>query len=550
MDEIKTLLTTRINTIGVLAESATKYFKRISDVVLGVDPDQHAHFLSAVKMMESAPATLKQALTGEPIKALFDAYESFSTIRDNITSITRVLENQKFLSVIIYNMSETYVTEVQRERMRMLDLIEKYHESEIVDDERVYSLAEKALKPNNNVGKILLFLDEHETTINKFVIFLCRMTLPHTTGSQLRRIESMIEHYKNHMLGSTRVNLDRLPAPQAAVSRYRLVPADTSKPPEEVFDGLGLKWNKKQSLEENAQAAGCVILMDISSRSAIEFDIRGLINREYVEGKGLAMNAKYGLNKKNIERLRTTIDLPVKHTSAGKVQKFILPKTTHVYVLQTLNGEVWRPMMLDGETKIPIEYIRGLIDGVSTRAWMYNRIQEDELLAKCLDPKADAIIKSFEEEKRTLPPSDAIKAPIVTDLTEWMQEQLEKKLPKKHEVRTLFMASPIDEVIADKLVRIMGVNVKGSAEYAVTYLTRIDDIVREFRSALESKYNEGLIPATLFRDLPENDLRKQILSVYKGCISSAADELDRRQLWAEYDFTLKEYFMDKKYAIV
>jgi hypothetical protein len=105
--------------------------------------------------------------------------------------------------------------------------------------------------------------------------------------------------------------------------------------------------------------------------------------------------------------------------------------------------------------------------------------------------------------------------------------------------------SKVGQIITYRLIEYM--NIKNTnAESIMTALTKIQDIVTNFTKEVRTQTLKIELTPKLFRELTAHDLKKHLHGAYKDAIEKAIHELDRNNKWTDYDFSLKEYYMDNR----
>ena len=198
--------------------------------------------------------------------------------------------------------------------------------------------------------------------------------------------------------------------------------------------------------------------------------------------------------------------------------------------------------------------IRGLIHGLSPRAKQYNEIQSRNLFEICLDPGAALILQNYEEEtqQNTLVSSEPATAKIATKLNAWYLSELTKQKPTSisEAKRIAVDRTAIGHVMSDVLVHKIGTRGRGSIEYSLSYLARIESISNRFTREMEQQLLRDKMNERTFAELSESDLRAALSQLFTSCMSFAFAEMERTSAWTSYDNSLKGYFLDAKSAVV
>ena len=180
-------------------------------------------------------------------------------------------------------------------------------------------------------------------------------------------------------------------------------------------------------------------------------------------------------------------------------------------------------------------------------------MHENDIINKCFDPKSHAILAAYEEEKQTALSSDIIKGQIIYEFTQTFEDKLSKKVPSTSgEFYHMVLGDneEINDILLDRLIDTMGIHTKGSNEYTLTYLTKFDTIIRQFIKELENSAKKHHVGHLIFKERSGADLKKYLMDIYKDIITNAVNELDRSKQWTEYDVSIKEFFIERKYIDV
>ncbi len=558
------LIEKRLDIIQQISSKSEEYFKIVKDIILSMNPKLHNSFIAAMETVKTTIETLRGICArinvqgNDVAQALalgYDIYDSLGQINSAIDVIYDTVSNENYAKMALYNMSATFTTGVQSDKTMLLSLLEKYH-AMLEDDVDIIGPLLQIVNAKANSAQIILYFADSKR-LNKFMIELLRDTIGHVTGANKQKLLDIIEGQKDTLLGAKRINIT-YPGPQSPLVRYNLCPKMASVPIWELFEALGGKWVNKIGLVENLdrlahEIGAAIIVIDKSSKSPIEFDIRGLVSSEYIVQNNLKISIQAGLNKKILERYNTVKELePGRSLMEQAVTRILPPGAKRAAVIETLNGNLYRVVSNTDKLFVDIESINGLINGLSTRPMEYHKIHEEDIVMKCFDPKANVILTAYNEEKRAMLPSDVIKGQVIQDFMETYERKFDKSIPREpNDVWNVVTdVNEINQILLNRLTHTMGVHGKGSAEYTITYMTKFDSIIRQFIKELENRLKGANLTPMLFKEIRGEDLKKHVLSICKDILLKVVDELDRSRQWSEYDFSLKEYFLERKYIII
>lgn len=563
MDRIKGLLKSRIDIVSQILTITSKYFDMIKESLIGMNPRQYEHYTKSVaQATESTKAISEIDIGTSGIDGLLSLgvslYDLLGNISDAMGVVRDVVENEKYLQMTLTNMSATFLAGVQHDRRQILLLLDKYHEHGHDNDLDIIGAILEKIGVKDNIAPIILFLTERHGSVNKFIIELLRESLNYVNGVNKQRLQTLVEKEKDILLGATRIHTN-YPGPQSPLVRYGLCPRTASMPIWELLELIGAKWINRTDIIENLtrvskEIKAGLIIIDKSARSPIEFDIRGLVSIEYITQNDLKTTPQSGLSKKVLERYNTVKELVRGKTLMKSAVTTIIPSgSTRVYIIETLNGNLYRIMSNTLDLHVNIDSIQGLIDGLSTRPMEYNRLHEAEIIDRCFDPKSHVILTAYSEDRRAAPSSTVIKEHIIYDFTQSFEDKLGNEIPQDPSAfREVIIGDTdeINEILLDRLIHTMGLHGKGSTEYTLTYLTKFDTIIRQFVKELDNQIKKHAIDPIIFKERSGDDLKRYLMDVHKDIITGVVNELDRSKQWTEYDTSIKEFFLERKYAIV
>ena len=576
MDKILIIFNLRIDQILSIIDGSNKYFELIKDTVISSDPIQAQKFSEHVSKVKSIVDVIKSAnLSSENtsekvIKEFSDIYDKFESIYISIDFMINVIENPTHTKNILINMSQTYATNLQQQKNKILGEAEELFESVIENDTNIFNLIMNGIEIRDVIEIVISMAIVH---VNKFIIYVIdRIILFIENNKDLKsrysKIYEIVEGLKDKTLNASRIDLNIKYHPLMSIlPRYNLVAMGKSQLIEDLFNHLNIKYpklltptdNLKSIAELNDYKIGVVIIYNITN-SPIEFNLLPLVSIDYVTKNDLMTTPGSGINKKSLERLRTVKVLNTPSAEVPRVEKFIKEKTEYVYIFETLNGSEFRILSnnLENTNKyVSVNEVRGIIEGLNLRADAYNDIINTEIIAKCFDSKSDLVIKDYEREKKSLPSSSVIKSSILSDLVEEFRKILKESVPTSEtQFKNLAIAknsddSYISKVISDKLTHNYGIIGKGSVEYTLTYITKLDQIIRVFNRELGKNISMIKLTPLTFKERNGNNLIEYILDSYLSAAKNAIETLDRPpSIWVEYDFSLKEFYLTSKYLVI
>ncbi len=539
MSDTSALLQRRTKPVQIILDKLEKYLNIIKDIVRGLNIEEYNTITNNIITLHDVLKLVASYDTEKlTIRVINDLYQQLAVVDAALHKIIHFFGEDKYLKLAIYNMSSTYTTNMHREKDAALAAYEKYLDICVQDDDVIFD----AVLDKVTLAEMIDFITSHTDIVNKFTMTVLGRVIQLSPPEKRRQFELLVERQKDIVLGSTRIATKDPFTP----ARYNLVPATQFMSEDDLFKLFG---GKKGKWAELASAGPGVIVIHRVTASPIEFNLSGMINNEYILSHDLRTTLLTGLTKKVIDRFNTAKMLPRGDPKASSTE--IFPGRDKSWrVVETINNTSYRVLSCDKSIDTSEDKIIGLVNGITTRPHQYNMLHSEIILETCFDKKSTMYLADYEKEKITLPSSE----PIRRSLLEKMTDYFEPEAQKIKNLAQLKHASIDVDKIADILLEILthstGIHGKGTAEYLITYLVKFDNIIRVFIKELERQWSLTNVPSRTFDENTKAGLAKILTEIFKTTTAAAIDELDRSKLWTEYDISLKEFFLDRKQAIV
>jgi hypothetical protein len=553
MGDVSDTLRNRFDHIDVIVDIAESYLELTKDIVAGLNSTEFNNVKSAIEFLKkSTSATDAKYVT---LTQLTDLYDNLVIVDGSLIILNKFIENTTYMKMATYNMSATYNLEVQRGHGRARAAYNLYKTITLDDDERIFTSVISSLDVKKRPDDAYRFIIENSSKINKFTTALTGVLIEVCPIARHRSLELIIEKQRDQVLESQRVDISELIGVSGQLLRYNMKPITSSLKLIDLFKVLEVKYKSETTVEANFKALmdthTGVIVLNKASPSPIEFDIRGLIDEQFVIERNLKTNPVGGLNKKVLERFNTTRFLGRTSVNPTAAIKYANGTPSTWYVFETINGELYRVLSTSDAFTVPADLIIGLLHGVSTRASQYNNLH---YLDSILDPNGPLIVSQYVDEKQHVASSDPIKQHVVDQMTEYFK-QLIKINPVKNaiQLRTSVGSAPmitaITKIISANLThntKHAGAFGKGSTEYTLTHVLRVNSVTTSYIKELDRKWSNEIIEDRIFKEKTPDDLQTYIIERFTYLAGLAADELDAETKWVNYDISVKEYFLDRK----
>lgn len=551
MDNIYEILKNRTEISLRIAERTVKYLNIIREIVLGIsvsDYDSAEENIAFIFAFVKNVPEYKLILTDDArlfLDNFLKLYIDLAKVSQTLIDLYALFENQTYEKLAIYNMSATYATNIYREKADVASFLEKYKEISVRDDEIIF-MQISTLQLDNKI--VFDFIMENETIVNKFMTKILNMTIPRNSGSARRRLELIIEHQKDLVLGSQRINIAKWKGIQGILVRYNLHPITSSMPLAELFAIIGMKYDAKITADENFKKITSVILINKSNSSPIEFNLQGLIDLEFIIKNNLKTKPMKGLNARIIEKYNTAKML--KSDASGNELTKIYGQGDKYYIFETIDGDLYRLLGRDGNAHVPSDQITGLLKGLSGRSHQYNTIQGDIILRRCFDSKYLHLLSMFVEHTER-PSADPIKTSIVDKLVKSFESQIaEIEVEGVRHFKSLVVdRNRIHDVLL-KIINPPRIQDHGAPEIMMSYLAKLDSITTTFIKELERRWQDVTISDRMFSEHDKKEVTRICIQIFTNIVKSAADELDQSNAWTEPGGALKTFFIERKDVLI
>ena len=282
------------------------------------------------------------------------------------------------------------------------------------------------------------------------------------------------------------------------------------------------------------------IFINKSSQSPIEFNLRGLIDNEYILSNNLNTRPGVGLNKQVLLRYNTSKNIGKSDIKPAPIE-IIQPDSKYFKVYDTINGTAWRQLSHNGIEKIHRSLLSNILEGISTRASDYNKLLEPSILMSWYNAEARSILDAHKKQRPTVS-SDAIRDSIVAQLGSWFRDELTSKQPKTERDVKLIKCDNVSSVILNVLTS--DASVRKSAEFTLTYLYKYDEVLTKFTKELKYKWNLATVPGALFIEYDNVQTYDMIAAIFKRIVREIVDMMDKSKMWTSSIDSLKQYYLE------
>lgn len=572
------------------SEAASKYVESIEQlkIISSMNIVDVKIFNEAISQLKDEIGEKRIIDLKEPLGALLPSmsalYEFYEHVIIAMNKIIDIIGNQTYYKMYSTQVSQTLLAELDKARRRAMEIRETFHDAFITDSYTYMESIGDVLNLRNSAGNLdtvlkFILVDNHDH-VNKFIIELIRLVIPLSAKMRGRLID-IIESDKEKLFNSRRIK-SALHAPQYPLLSFGLIPATGTAPIADIIkliaeDLRDLKDSEATPAESDARSKSilyrrktggiqmaktaktpeslwrslghqypqvCFVLINKTSRSCIEFDIRGIISANYIMKHDLKVSPTSGLTKKIIEKYNTVKYLKYNPINGALPNITIVnPEARICYVLDTLNGADFRILAHGSRLSCTKDSIRGMFDGIRTFPVDYNQHHSCKILEECFDLNAEEIMQGYDYRKLESTVLEATKNFISADLATRAGVRIDEHIPiNREQFVDILDADDVSEIIIARLLQATGeyVTIKGSPEKMLNYCIKFNELTHEFMKEY-MRLAQRLAPR-IFEGIDANTCKSAFVDICQGCMK----ELDRAGAWEGFDVSIKDYFLIKK----
>jgi len=546
--DIKQSFESRLKNIEIFLDKCIVYFNIVKEYVKGKDPAEYKRVEDALgQVREIINRIIATDIDGDPAESLFRIYDDFKQLNYYMNFLLSFNGNDHYTKSALLSKSTTYTTNIHNVKHIARQMYDLYVAASVAEDNLIFDYCYDKINPGKqNTEKLVRWLVDKN--INKFTINMMGKLIKDSRGDSTRKLELIIERQIDLLLAADRRDISQYHGTQGILVRYGLVPG-ISMPLEALFAqiraaDITAPYDATKTPEENISAIKYgVIYMNHSSSSAIEFNLNGLIDEEYIIKNDLKTNPQSGLTKKILNRFTTMARL-ASGTTAKKTQ--IFNRGPKYICIDTINEQSYRLLMQRGSISIDDSGIRGILGGLTLRPSRYHQIVYEKIKDVCFDKHADFILQKYKDDTLVRESAYRIKSKIMDAFFLWFHNA-ETHISSFAELKRVCTDEKLlSEITLDALVFVLNIDVKTTREFMLTYIVIFNGIIHDFVKEVERRWLEMTSAERIFRENSGMELKKIMREIAGRELEAAIDELEKRKRWSDYEVGLKEYFLKQK----
>ena len=508
-----------IHRAHIVEVNVSKFIARAGKFLSATDPIGYNLLLSQIDIIKSitVPSQLSSLADFNTV------YAKLAQLEHAIDTVCSVYSDADLIKKLTIGMSSTFAQEIFRERNFALDAQEQF-KSMLADDN---FNAPREIAQKSTTDDLFNFLIG-ATTINGFIVWLTSYTITRTDGIKKQRLEQMVQQFIDQTLGVTRLKLES-PGIDGNWLRYGLAPLGDSMSADDLSNIIGGAINSPRS----NNIPGVILCCSVTP-SPVEFSMRGLIDLEYVTIHDLKTLPIAGVNKKVIERMNTAKMLERANSSPLPVQ--VYPgKPDNWYIIETINMQQYRLLGNHQQTIHSTAAIRGLIDGMTSRPEMYNRLQSDSILSVAHDSTLQLKLAAY--TAMTPLSSEIAREKMLDDLSDDFTRRIANMKSIEHMLDAVINPTLITQLLSNRPQ-------ETDPEIMLTSYAHADGTVykftRELNQAWESWVNNA--SSTMFTEYEGKNLQHLLVTIFREVTKPIIDGLDS----LSEEISLKEFILKNK----
>jgi hypothetical protein len=302
-------------------------------------------------------------------------------------------------------------------------------------------------------------------------------------------------------------------------------------------------WESAVKLIESAGLKHDVWVIIKHILTPLEFDIRPLIDKQYLIENGLYLPVDHALDEAMLRKTNTSYML---NDSPEKLQKIIkIPAdASRCLIIESLTVDSYR-IMSNTEDYLSDPLLTNINNGSAARPLLYNNIINNEIMTRKGFKNHTALLNKFKNEyKSTSLPADT----VMTKVKEELKNQIEKLVKSdKHKNENEFITLATDMTVLasaiNKVLPMKEMDGNGRMEYTITYLIRINDISLDFTK----KFSHVLLEKGI-RKFYNN--KNTLLTICNDSIDATVMSMNKAGKWSDFEYSFKEFVMDNEFVVM
>ncbi len=532
-----------------------KEMELIERVMRGSQPETYQAYLTLITQCETSISYINswKEQSSVPVVHISELFTALESLHRSLVKTAHIATDPQYSKYMMGVISSSAFTEMKQSRESLLDFTHDHSKKvhvEIADAIKTVI----AMLDQSQLLTEEYFIEHSGDKMNEFTMAMLKHLMGHKQTASSARLRLLVNKQKNAILRATRI-----PNYTTNITRFELVPSESR-----LLEDTVRHVSSSTSISTLASLSRTmnVVVINRAIGTPLEFNIKPLVDEQYVRSNDLFIKPSQGLSKKVLAKY-TTIKLlgdEVKSKDsilsmfvAGSQVEFPNVDQLHVdkgVVLDTIDGRNYRVLSDSNDV------LRAVVSGTPTTPQQYNEIQSQIILQNCFKKDLSLVLEKYKTRPEQRHSSEFTMKAVKTHLHKWMQDHLsETEYTNVNQLKGMHID---DEIIVDVLVNTLLVQSPkhGSAiEQTLTYMQKISTIARQFVMQFGDKWNKEPISPRIFINSDntnnyKNTLHDAILTSFDDVVSKVVIDLDKLGIWLEYDDSLKLFVIREQQIII
>jgi len=491
-------------------------------------------------------------------------FELLDTIANSMQELLRIVFIEEYLDKALLNRSRTWASQLQNTRSTMIIRVSEMKTLEPINNDNLihdmYDCISSDITPE--VFDIII-----SSQSSNFIVYLAKYMLNDISPNDQLRFIKRANSKKDEVLKSPTFDLSAYALPQRLISMHGLYPITTSMNIADIIKivkkgvvkgGAGAAKSNNNVIADIkkllalADSATGVIVLDKSGYNPIEYNLQTLIDVKYVLANNQKTSPAAGINNTSVARYRTIMRLDDMRlntstsTSASIHQS--IKQQTHVFIFETINNMQFRIVGEKfGQYRTPIGIAYKLVEPITPRPQVYNKIMEDLIIPK-LD-NTQQRIDAYPGRVKIFKSFDGIISQIIERLVSKYTEHI--TAAEVNSPETALNALKLQhELIIRTTNYIIGKEMDLDTlndEFRVGFALSFDTLVFELNKKFTHIVDHYHLPPLIFKEYKDADLYKYLVGMYRSMIEKMFAELNEYpSVFDGFEMPLKVYVDNKK----
>ena len=539
MSEINELVDKHAKETDIIAKIAKQYWARVKKSALKY-VDAHDMLDSAFALMSSEPSYLeKNAKLSTALVHLAYIYAREDTIIAALREMDKLYYSDNVYPRVIAGMSGSYVSDIQDNRALFSTRFAKYKWACSEFNDEVFRVFATTYDITASQEVVDFIEGTIPANINTFHLRLVNVVGARLRGVARERLFASIEAAKKSILAA---EYRTIPGHDATVLShpYRLgfVPATLSMDTADLMAEIGLSdiiTPAPECFVELATRAGVIVLYNITN-NPIEYNVRGLIDMNYIIKHNLIIEQFAGITERVIKKYATAVKLERGTAIPAKSINVYNESADVFYVFESINGIHYRALSLNRSMVISRKYIAPFLTGFSTLPLKYGEIvfsNESDYIDEHIKPK----IEAFEREHITEKVGEDLKIVFRRVVMQYIEDNLREPITKA-ELAAIITQEYLVKTFIDMLV----MKVPSSLDKSDYHLSAIAKATEAAKTAAKM-YEDSIHNLNLARIASTSAHGfRELLAHINEIITVIIIDLESQNFWESYNHIFKLFY--------